>query len=353
MLPALRNTLLGAGESNFTWQFEDGSEVLLLPHGGRILGLYPPGGGENFFWTHPDLEDPKSAQRLFSSADWHNPGGDRTWLAPEIDFFYPDYPKLDRYVQPRALDAARYEVHSTGLAPVLRNTFRARLFRFDTEAELMIEKEIWGAPNPLRYERGFSGGLSYAGYTLRTSLKVLEARGTEARVGLWNLLQLPHKGELVVPVFARPEPRVYFGNVGPEDLSVSEGLVVWRMRASGEHKIGIKAASTAGRAGYLYGAGERWNLVVRNFGVNPSGEYVDVPAQEPRELGYVFQACSIDSALGAFSELEYHAPAIRVAPEARSEDVSQLWAFRGSLEALEPVAAALLGYRRGERQSRR
>ena len=31
----------------------DGSRLLLLPHGARILELLAPASDENFFWTHP------------------------------------------------------------------------------------------------------------------------------------------------------------------------------------------------------------------------------------------------------------------------------------------------------------
>ena len=49
------------------------------------------------------------------------------------------------------------------------------------------------------------------------------------------------------------------------------------------------------------------------------------------DLGYAVQACNIHSALGEFSELEYHVPAIGPGTgRMRSEDVSQTWAFRGT-----------------------
>ena len=50
--------------------------------------------------------------------------------------------------------------------------------------------------------------------------------------------------------------------------------------------------------------------MIRNFLVNPSGAYVDVPWDGPAELGDAVQACNIKSSLGSFSELEYHVPAI-------------------------------------------
>ena len=62
--------------------------------------------------------------------------------------------------------------------------------------------------------------------------------------------------------------------------------------------------------GYLFEQGGRSALIVRNFAVNPSGEYVDVPWKDPGYLGFSTQACNVNSGLGQFSELEYHIPAI-------------------------------------------
>jgi hypothetical protein len=115
------------------------------------------------------------------------------------------------------------------------------------------------------------------------------------------------------------------------------------MRAAGEHKLGIRATALTGRAGYLHVTGDEASLVIRNFTVNPSGEYVDVPWTETENFGFAFQACNVNSNLGAFSELEYHVPAIG-SPEgsSRSEDQSQLWAFRGPQPAIRSIAKRLL-----------
>jgi hypothetical protein len=77
--------------------------------------------------------------------------------------------------------------------------------------------------------------------------------------------------------------------------------------------------------------------------VNPSGEYIDVPWVETENFGFAFQACNVNSNLGAFSELEYHVPAAGTPQgSSRSEDQSQMWAFRGPEAAIRSIAWRLL-----------
>lgn len=118
----------------------------------------------------------------------------------------------------------------------------------------------------------------------------------------------------------------------------------YRMRADGGHKLGVRAVAVTGRVGYLHAAGEdRWSLIIRDFFVNPSGEYVDVPWGDTRDMGYSTQACNINSDLGSFSELEYHVPAIGGAAGQEScQDTSTVWAFRGPLEEIRLIGRTLL-----------
>lgn len=344
MNEALVKCLNDAGKPTERVLSPDGSEVLVLPHGGRVLGLFAPRSEENFFWTNDALKTPAAAKAFYASNEWHNSGGDRTWLAPELDLFFPDYPSLDRYFQPRQLDPGNYQVAKTPDGLRLVNRLAVTPARSGKPVELEMGKSFSWAPNPLRYERGLKGlcDIEYAGYTQHTSLAIIGA--PVARVGAWNLVQMPHGGDLLVPVHARTQPKIYFGTISPEDLIAGDRLVRYRMRTNDCHKIGIRAVATTGRVGYMYPVGGESALVMRNFFVNPSGDYVDVPWSDAEDLGYAVQSCNVvDETLGAFSELEYHIPAIGEGTgRTRSDDWSVVWAFRGPSEQVRTVARVLL-----------
>ena len=355
MLQKLITTLEAAGKVTELYQTADGTRVLILPYGGRILGVFAPGSEENFLWTNSALDTVESARAYYASDDWQNSGGDRTWLAPEVDFFFPKFPNIDiaGYWQPRGLDPGNYELvkaktsTTTGAGIKLRNQFNLQGFRSKKEVWLEITKSVAPAPDPLRHDTALqTGAVEYAGHTLSTSLQVLGPDPNDAPlVGLWSLTQMPHQGELFIPTYFKSEPRIYFGFVDTptDELAVSDRLVRFKMRAAGEHKIGVRALATTGRIGYIYPTGDRHALIVRNFSVNPSGEYADVPWTEPEDKGYSTQACSVNSRWGMFSELEYHVPAIGGGTGlSQIEDRSQLWAFRGQRRDIVKIARALL-----------
>ncbi len=349
MLSELIATLKAVGKSTELHQTDDGTRLLILPYGGRILGVYSPGSEENFLWTNSALNSVETARAYYASDDWQNSGGDRTWLAPELDFFFPKFPNIDiaGYWQPRSLDPGNYELMKTSHGIKLTNRLNIDAFRSKKRVALEITKSVAAAPNPLRYDAAIrTDAVEYAGHTLLTSLKMIDPNPDGGPlVGLWSLTQMPHQGDLFIPTYSKANPRIYFGLVdAPSDeLTVTDRLVRFKMRATGEHKIGLRSMVTAGRIGYLYPTGNQQALIVRNFSVNPSGEYADVPWTEPEDRGYSTQACSVNSRWGMFSEMEYHVPAIGGDTGLRYiEDRSQLWAFRGSRHDIENIARALL-----------
>lgn len=344
----LQKTLKTAGKESLVQELRDGTRLLVLPYGARVLGLYPPGSDHNFYWVNPDLGHPESARELFDGEGWHNTGGDRTWLAPELDIFFPDYPDVTRHWEPPQLDASEYQVQETPGALTLRQQMTLLLARTQKAAELELTKTLGSAPNPLRYEKGFISQLasvSYAGYTLRTHLRLLGASAERpVALGIWNLMQLPWGGTLWVPSYQRTQARILFGEIPPDHLTSTERGLRFRVALKGEQKIALRGVATTGRTGYVYQTDSQWSLVIRNFTVNPSGDYVDVPKDDPEDFGYSVNAVNVKSGLGDFCEMEYHAPALghdMISTE--NKDISQVWAFRGQREEIQTIAHTLLG----------
>lgn len=345
MISRLLDTLADVGKPAVTWKSPDGSNVLVLPYGGRVLGLFAPGSEQNFLWTHTALNSVDTAKAFYASSDWHNSGGDRTWLAPEVDFFLPEYPNLSVYMQQRTLDPGRYELLDSNGTIALKNALTAKLSRSGAIVDLEITKSIAPTQNPLIATNSrYFQDLEYAGYALHTRLEIKGPDAAVGPVGLWSLLQLPHGGELLVPTTSRSTVQTCFGDINQSDVMVEENLVRYKMHSIGEQKIAMTASTVGNRMGYIsFSEGDVAALIVREFRIYPMGAYIDVPWSKPDSPGTAIQACNVNSNLGAFSEMEYHTPAIGGHTGLSScDDLSQVWAFRGPRQSVMAAARELV-----------
>jgi hypothetical protein len=350
MLRTLTETIQAAGKKLDVLATPDGSRLLMFPYGARVLGLFSATGHDNFFWNNPHLEGQVSAKTLLTSDGWHNTGGDRTWIAPEWDTFFPDA-NSNAYLQPRELDMSDYRLEEVSGGTQFSREMSLHLARPNRNIRLHLNKWFGQAHNPLRHERDFAAinaAVEYAGYTQQVTMQCVdEAADPRAGVGIWNLVQLPPGGEMIIPLYSRTTPQKCFGSIPPDRVSVEGHILRIKVDFPGSHKIALKATAICGRAGYAYARNERYTLVIRNFNVNPSGDYIDVQRHDPDDFGYAFQMCRVDEPeYGSFCELEYHAPALGAFPDpTRSQDTSQLWAFRGERDAIDSIAHRLLGAR--------
>ena len=144
---ALLEVLKAAGKPARVLTQPDGTAVVLLPYGGRVLGLYAPGREENFYWTHSALRSAETARTFYASSEWHNSGGDRTWLAPEVDLFFPNFPKLDGYFQQRSLDPGNYRVVETKDGFKLVNRLTVSLSRAQERARSTVSSARRSTPS--------------------------------------------------------------------------------------------------------------------------------------------------------------------------------------------------------------
>lgn len=323
--------------------------VVVLPQGGRILGLFPRNSQTNFFWTQDALRSAVGIRKLYAESRWPNPGGDRTWLAPTTELFVSDLKRFwQTWREPVAMDPGNYVCRETGGRLRLINRARLELRRRRQAVELEIEKGFEAAPDPLRTEPKIAEPYTYAGFTTNVTLKLLrEPKKSRVPIGLWQLLQLPPGGELMVATHSRAQTQVIFGKIPAQDLRREPHCVRYRMTSATTAKLALRGVHVTGRMGYVRSNGQGgWDLVVRNFFANPSGEYVDTPFDNLNDRGDTVQACNVaEPAIGGcFSEMEHHVPAVGADTGRRtSTDISQVWAYRGRRRAIGRIAETLLG----------
>jgi hypothetical protein len=324
----------------------NGGSILVSNAGARVLRLTGP-FGHDFFWLNNALVD-GSHQDLFTSLGWLNLGGDRTWIAPESDTFVGDLNNpWETYNVPNSIDPGQYGIREFGGAVHLASDLSLTNHRLGVTADLSMEKTVSATPHPFRYSADFSHikSVEYVGYDQVTTLSLLSEVTPDLRFGLWHLAQVRATGEILVPVTDTSRPHVYFGPAQSAQIKTEPGLVRFGVANVTPLKIGLKALSVKGRTGYLKEEMDgQWSLIVRNFSVNPSAEYVDTPWDNPNDRGYAVQCYSDDGSLGDFGEMEYHTPGIGDGTGITSyTDRSQLWGFRGDRTIIEEIAERLLG----------
>ncbi|OHB56849.1 MAG: hypothetical protein A2Y12_04410 [Planctomycetes bacterium GWF2_42_9] len=321
-------------------KFANGTNLLIMFHGGRLIGFSSAKNDENFLWTNPALKTAVDAKAFYEQQQWRNSGGDRTWLAPELELFFPNYPDLNVYVQPQQLDPGNFLIDTTDDSISVRNKLAVNLYKSKQVVNLAMTKKFTSADNPVPQI-----DIEYAGFTSTTSLEILDSNKYNcANIGLWHLTQLPCGGKMIVPTYQEANPVTIFGELFKKDLSISDNLCLYNVSNEGSCKFSLQAIEITGRAGYVYDNEGSQTLVVRNFFVNPCGLYIDVPFNEPQRTGFAFQVCKINNPQwGNFVELEYHTPAIgSAAGQFECTDVSQTWAFRGEPEKIQKIIKLLL-----------
>ena len=330
----------------------DGGSLLIMQHGGRILGLYTRDDAENLLWVNPRLYQPEgqpeSAHAALNDAWWPNTGGNRIWISPEVDV---NIGADGQYGVPRALDPGQYALSVVDQTARLDLSAKVALHRSGAACEVQIERHIAFVPNPLRHERDLAdvlGRVRYVGYQQATTLTLAQSTDDAAQVGMWDIVQLPTPGHMLVPTFgptgdAETAPwQALIGDPAAKVAAHAHGVKV-HMGPTTSFKLGVRAVHTVGRAGYIrpLSHGEHM-LVVRNFDVNLSGDYIDVPPNDAEDFGYAFQCYNDDGKLGQFGELEYHAPAVSLRYPQHT-DTAQLWAFEGNAADIQAIASILLG----------
>ena len=348
MKSTLIQGLEAAGEPYVELQDAHGGSALVIKRAGRVMGLFD-GTGDNFLWTPEELHSPDSARDLLGKTAWHNLGGDRTWIGPEVGTRVPDLSDpLGSITTPASYDPGAYSLRLDGGVASLRTEGVIRYYRPDAECAFTVEKTLRLVGSPLRRDLSRYpelGNLFYTGYEQVTQLRVVPPVQPGAPLCLWSLPVLPGGGDIIIPTLFRASVKDFMGCTDERHLIVEDRMVRFKLDGLEILKIGVKPDPLTGRMGYVrpLGGGES-TLVVRNFFVDPSAEYVDVPWDDPSDLGYGVEIYNNGGGGALFGEMEYHTPAVGGDTGIESYvDCSQLWAFRGPDELIRSAGERLLG----------
>lgn len=316
-----------------------GGRIVVMPFGGRVIGLYAR-PEFNCLWTNPLLtSNPAKVAAAMWRPDWLNPGGDRTWISPELDFHVGDIKRMmETYEVPRAVDPGTHHIAWRNPTSVtLVNHASVPFRRSSQRVELVLTKQIRLLEEP---PSEFPRSVKAAGYEVRNKLETTSAPpGTHPAA--WHIMQVPGGGVIRVASRSAAQPRNFFGESKWSRQGNSVRVVV---EATKSFKLGIHAKESRGQMIYTGRAGDNAFGVIRWFDVAESDRYYDVPPDDLTARGYMTQVYVDDGALGGFGEMEYHAPALEGRVGRTSvEEVSRTWAITGEAGEIESVINAIIG----------
>ncbi len=335
-MDSMISALKGQKIEHYIFTNGQGSRFLVVPKfGSRILAVSV--GGENLFWTHPDV--------------FAGQGGQRSWVAPEGGakgfIFRPDW-KGNRDFS--MLDPGDYKVTSYQENELLSlaNTFRATSNDGQENYDLTLTREIRLEEDPLLEDAGFEGlRYDYLGFDFVHKLKNNSGKTLDRILDLWCLVQIPPRGTMIVPVHDVQKEAWrtnYFEPIPDEFVKANPGSFSYYIHGSQRYKVGIRPESARGAICYLskVKSGDHY-MVFMIFPVRTEGRYADRPKEEQETNGDAIQLYShLEKALLAFGELECHSWSFELRPGGEGAFPIKTYIYKGSLETLQKIGNKLI-----------
>ncbi|HML24787.1 MAG TPA: hypothetical protein PKD09_24245, partial [Aggregatilinea sp.] len=284
------------------------ARLVLSARGGRVYGPFWDGDGESLFWAPEAFAARETFDALIASGHW-NIGGERMWIAPEIQFMVTDRADVPGtlFVPPQ-IDPGVYALHQSGSAQwtLVQEIALDAYVLASGRKFLSVERTLALAPDPLRGLDAYGDlldGVRYAGYEQTATLA--EGAHDDITSQTWFLIQVNPGGAMIIPHTVPGRITNYYDPVRPELIDVQPDHVRLAITGHDRYKIGYHSAFLAGRLGYVAPAGpDRSVLIVRGFFSNPSSIYSEQPEEIPDYFGDSVHIYSDDGGLGGFGELE-------------------------------------------------
>ncbi len=311
---------------------DGGCAVVVPAWGGRILFL---GTGEaNTLWTSPDFAN----NGLWPA----NYGGCRSWFSPEGGpkgiYFSADW---SDWQCPPAMDPGDYKPvgETNGRRIALENQFQATS-NDGTAYHLRMGRtvELGAAPD-------LPEGVACVPIHFAHSYVNLSDRTVDREIDLWHLVQIIPGGTILVPLAAGSDQpyRDYFEPVPADRVAVQGACLSVAIDGARRYKLGVNQRSAAGAIAYLRTTGDTASLLVKRFAVDAAGVYADRPEADQERNGDPIQLYNhMTGGPEGFGEIECHAPAVTLAPQARQEFSIELDLLEGPRNAVLEAGSALI-----------
>ena len=326
----------------------DGWNVIVSEHGGHVFGPFSDSYPEGIFWIPEAVKDRERYKELIDSRVW-NIGGDRVWIAPEIQFNIMDRSRFRETLDtPKTIDPGSYRMTREG--DRVRLSMALDLESHNTvEGSMHVEfsRMIHRAENPLRKlpaYRELMEGLSYCGLEEVIDLDV--SSGQDIYAESWDLLQIRPKGTLFIPMYEPLRGTDHYEPAGDHETVTDNGVCL-RITGDSRYKIAYRSAVTTGRFGYLADSDTDSSfLIIICYPNNPSAMYSEEPPLIEGDTGYSIHVYNDDGNSGGFAEMECNMLTVGNPTGIRhSTDRLTKWIFTGKTESLRRVAKTLLGWR--------
>ncbi len=326
----------------------DNLKLVISERGGRILGPFLEDTGEGIFWINGAFGDSDNFKQFISKNEW-NLGGERFWLAPEVQFYIKDrYHFWDTYKLPESIDPGKHILDDSNTSSVsLSQNITVEAYNLVSgKKEVKVERLIRSTENPLKSLNGSDSimkGVSYAGY--EHTVRLSEVVHNDVMCENWILIQLNPGGKIYIPCSPEVEEVNYFEPVEPGYRDILKNHVRLKITGDKRYKVGYKSAHVFGRLGYLNSLSDGRNyLLIRNFYNNPSAPYTEEPPDSPGHSGQSVHIYNDGGNFGGFGELECNGqPVGGKTNRTDTVDYFTLWIYIGDIRALKEIALHLLG----------
>ena len=327
----------------------DGWQIAVTRHGGHIFGPFSEEYPEGLFWIPDSIREKDRYRELIDKRIW-NIGGDRVWIAPEIQFNIRDRSHYRESLDtPKAIDPGNYAMTRKGEQICLEQSLDLESFNTVTGSiHVDFRRTILKAANPLRMLPDFPelmSGLSFCGYE-----QILDLTGSSKEdifAESWDLLQVRTRGILFIPMYTPRRGTDHYAPAGDHEYPVEHGICL-KLTGDSQYKIAYKSALLTGRFGYMKESDTlQTYLIIINYPNNPSAMYSEEPPQPELagDTGYSIHIYNDDGMSGGFAEMECNMQTIgNPTGISRSVDRLSTWIFSGPKKQLKKVSVMLLGY---------